>query len=96
MGTSIYEDATSIPDLAQWVRIWLCRELWCRLKTQSESHVAVAMVEASCYSSDLTLSPECGPERKEERKKEGRKEGRKEGKKEGRKKRNEATEAQRG
>ena len=40
---SIHEDAGLIPDLAQWVRIWHCRELWNRLQMQFGSRVAVAV-----------------------------------------------------
>ena len=29
--TSFPEDAGSIPDLTQWLKIWCCPELWCRL-----------------------------------------------------------------
>ena len=42
--TSFCEDVGSIPGLAQWVRIWHCRELWCRLQTWLGSRVAVAVV----------------------------------------------------
>ena len=36
------------------LRIWHCRELWCRSQTQLRSRVAVAVVEASSCSSDWT------------------------------------------
>ena len=42
--TSNHEVAGSIPDLAQWLRIWPCCELWCRLQTRLGSCVAVAVV----------------------------------------------------
>ena len=57
--TSIHEDVCSIPGLAWWpcqLRIWHCCEIWCRLQMQLGSWVAVAVVHASCYSSDLTPS----------------------------------------
>ena len=38
--TGIYEDAVSIPGLAQ---IWHCRELWYRSQMQLESGIAVAV-----------------------------------------------------
>ena len=38
------------------LRIWLCRELWCRLQTQLGSDVAVAVAEASSCSSSWTPS----------------------------------------
>ena len=38
------------------LRIWRCRELWCRLQTWLGSCIAVAVVWAGCYSSDLTPS----------------------------------------
>ena len=41
--TSIHEDADSIPDLAQWLRIWRCCELWYRSQTQLGFGVAVAV-----------------------------------------------------
>ena len=54
--TGIREDAGLIPGLAQRVRIWRCRELWCRLETRLGSGVAVAVVEAGGCSSDWTPS----------------------------------------
>ena len=42
----------SIPGLASGLRIWHCRELWCRSQTRLGSRVAVAVVEAGGYSSD--------------------------------------------
>ena len=56
-----------ISGLAQW--IWCCRELQCRLQMQLGSCVAVAVVQASSYSSDLTPSlgtsicHGCGPKK---------------------------------
>ena len=41
--TRNYEVAGSIPDLAQWVGIWCCHELWCRSQKRLRSHVAVAL-----------------------------------------------------
>ena len=42
--TRNHEVAGSVPALAQWVRIWRCRELLCRAKTRPRFHVAVAVV----------------------------------------------------
>ena len=50
--TSIHEDMGSIRGL----RIRHCRELRCRLQTWLGARVAVALVQAGGYSSDLTLS----------------------------------------
>ena len=36
--------------------IWHCRELWCRLQMQLGSGIAVAVVQASSYSSELSPS----------------------------------------
>ena len=54
--TRIHEDVGSIPHLVQWVRIWHCHELWCSSQTQLGSLIAVAVVWAGSYSSDLTPS----------------------------------------
>ena len=93
---SIHEDAGSLSGL----RIWHCRELWCRSQTQLGPGIAVAVVKVGSYSSNLTPSlgtsicHRCGlkkktkkkKKKKEKEKKERRKEGRKEGKKERKKK----------
>ena len=42
--TSIQEDMGLIPGLAQWLGIWCCYKLWCRLQTWFISCVAVAVV----------------------------------------------------
>ena len=42
--TSVYEDAASIPGLAQWVKIQRCPEMWCRSQTQLGSDIAMAVV----------------------------------------------------
>ena len=39
------------------LRIWHCHKLWCRSQTWLRSGVAVAVVEASSYSSNPTPSP---------------------------------------
>jgi len=41
--TRNHEAAGSIPGLASGLRIWHCRELWCRLETWLGSCVAVAL-----------------------------------------------------
>ena len=41
--TRIHEGAGLIPGLAQGVRMWRCRELWCWSKTWLGSGVAVAV-----------------------------------------------------
>ena len=42
--TRIYEDASLIPGLAQWVKDRHCHELWCGLQTRLGSRVAVTVV----------------------------------------------------
>ena len=46
----------SIPGLAQWVKDPACCELWYRSQTWLRSGVAMAVVQASSYSSDPTPS----------------------------------------
>ena len=41
--TRNHEVAGSIPGLAQWLRIWHCRELWCRSQMRLGSGIAVAV-----------------------------------------------------
>ena len=45
--TSIHEDAGSIPGLTHRLRIWHCRELWCRSQTQLRCRVAVPVAIVS-------------------------------------------------
>ena len=57
--TRIHEDAGMwVPSLASLsgLRIRRCHELQCRSQTQLRSHIAVAVVQASSYSSDSTPS----------------------------------------
>ena len=42
--SGIQEGAGSISGLAQWLRIWHCDELWCRLQMRLRCQVAVAVV----------------------------------------------------
>ena len=49
--TSIHKDASSIPGLAQWLRIWCSRELWCRSQTWLGSRVAVASAGSCSFDS---------------------------------------------
>ena len=53
--TSIHEDAGSIPGSLSGLRMRRCPELWCGSQTGLRS-VAVAVIEADSYSSDLTPS----------------------------------------
>ena len=69
--TCIHEDAGLIPDFLSGLGIPHCCELWCRSQTRLRSCVAVAVVSARSYSSDLTPSPGIsiccrrGPQKKE-------------------------------
>ena len=72
--TNIHEDEGLIPDLAQdLARTRRCRELWCRSQTQLGPCVAVALVQASGYSSNWTPSlgtsicHSCGPKNKKQK-----------------------------
>ena len=51
-----HEVVGSIPGLAQEVKIWCCRGLWCRSQMWLGSDGAVAVVSASSCSSDLIPS----------------------------------------
>ena len=42
--------------LLSGLRIRYCRDLWCRLQTLLESHVAVAMAQAGGYRPDSSLA----------------------------------------
>ena len=72
--TSIHEDGSPIPGLTHWVGDWCCPELWCRLQVRLGSGVAVALVWAGGYSSNLTPSlgtsiwRGCGPKKTKKKK----------------------------
>ena len=62
---------TQVPSLAllSGLRIWRCRELWCRWQTQLRSGIDVTVKQASSYSSNSTPSLgtsiccECSPKK---------------------------------
>ena len=65
--TSIHEDVDSILASISGLRIWHCRELWCRLQTQLGSGVAVA-VASGCSSNStsslgISVCHGCGPKK---------------------------------
>ena len=60
--------------LLSGLRIWHCRELWCKVQTQLGSGIAVAVVQASSCSSNQTPSlgtsicRDCGPKKPKNKK----------------------------
>ena len=53
---SILEDSGLIPGLAQWVKVWCCQELWCRLQTWLRSCIAVVVVQLAAIALILPLA----------------------------------------
>ena len=49
------------------LRTWCCHELWCRSQTRLRSRVAVALVQASSYSSNWPLAMGAAPKRKKKK-----------------------------
>ena len=54
--TGIHKHVGSIPGLLSVLRIWRCRELWCRSQMWLRSCIAVAVAVAGSCSLDLTPS----------------------------------------
>ena len=64
-----------IPGLDWVLRNWRCLELWCRSHSRLGSLIAVAVVQAGGYSSNLTprlgtpICPRCNPKKSKKKKK---------------------------
>ena len=73
--TRIPKDVGLVPGLAQWVKDLVWHELWCRSQTRLGSGVAVAVMQASSYSSSSTPRLgtstwcRCGPKKQKKKKK---------------------------
>ena len=72
--TSIHEDAGSSLASLGGLRIQCCPELWCRSQARLRFHVAVAVMQAGSFSSEVTPSLgtstcECGPKKQKKKKK---------------------------
>ena len=74
-STSVHEDMIRPLTSLSGLRIWHCQERWCGPQKRLRSYIAVAVAEASSWSSDSTPSPgtsiwlKCGPKKQGEKKK---------------------------